>query len=66
MCAMSTIKYVIYPARFGVKPVGHEVEKFSAEVDGRTVGEMSALGQRHSEHGVAGLQNRIVDREIGV
>ena len=56
----------IYPARLGIEPVGHEIEQFAAEVDGGTVGEVSALGEGHTEHGVAGLQNGVIDREIGI
>ena len=57
---------VVYPARLGVEPVRDEPEELAAEVDGRAVGEVPALGEGHAEHGIAGLQHRIVDRKVGI
>ena len=55
---------VIYSARFGVYAVGHELEEFAAEVDGRTMSEVSAVGKGHTEHGVTGLQNCVVNGKV--
>ena len=56
----------VYPARCGIQPVRDEVEKFAAEVDGRAVGEVSALGEGHAKHGVTRFEHGIIHREIGV
>ena len=56
----------VYPARLGVQPVGHELEELAAQIDGRTVREVSAFRKGHTQHGVTGLQYGVIHREVRV
>ncbi len=49
-----------------VEPIGHDVVQATGEVDRRTVGQMTAVGEAHAEHRVAGLQQRHVDGRVGL
>ena len=42
-----------------------QVVEFAGEVHRRAVGQMTAVGEAHGQHGVAGLQQSHVGRQIG-
>ena len=54
--------------RFGfrIKPVGDHVVELAREIDRRTVGQMPAVCQRHTEDGVAGLEHRRIHSKVGL
>ncbi len=50
---------------FGGDAVGDDLEEHSAEVQGMSVGQVSAVVQTHREHGVAGLEKGEIDGHVG-
>ena len=49
-----------------VDAVGDDVVQLAGEVDGGAVGQVTAVGQVHAEHGVARLQQGHVDGAVGL
>ena len=47
-----------------VHAVGYEVEVFAGHVDGRAVGQVSALVEVHAHDGVAGVEHGKIDRHV--
>ena len=49
-----------------VQPVRNHVEPLAREVHRRAVGQVAAHGEVHAEDGVARIQRRVVDRQVGL
>ena len=57
---------VVDGLRFLRHAIGHDVVKPSREVHRTSHGQVAAVGEVHSEIGVAGLEDREVDRHVGL
>ncbi len=57
-------KFVIIDVAVPVHTVSNKVEVFARHIDGRAVGQVSALGKIHTHNGIAGLNQRKIRRHI--
>ena len=49
-----------------IKPIGNHVVMLARKIDGRAVGQVSAVGQAHAQHGVSGFAEGEIDRLVGL
>ena len=58
-------RVVVDQARVFIDPVLHRLINLARKIHRRTVGQMPPISEAHTQHGIAGLQERLKDGDVG-